>query len=268
MNPLSSIHQVTPDSAVRQIEDDQGVEVIRSSFKSNMGQVLSGYFYLKRETDPRTLVILAHGNGNGHTAYMDVIEFFTKHDCCVFAYDATGYDESEGFTTRGLPQGIIDLDYAVRHVRQNEMGEGKAIVLFGHSWGGYSVCSVLNVQPDVEAVICLAGFNSSLQIIEDQGRKMLGSVVSFILPHFSLYESLKFGKYASYCALDGFANTDAKIMIVQSADDEIVPSRFGYDQYIARYGSDDRFTFVQYTDRGHGRLFDTQTAQQYLDFIQ
>ena len=260
-------HQTTPPEAVRQQQLSGSIHVLDSPFTSNLGQRLFGQLYYQGDSIPDTVVIVSHGNGIGHTGYANVIDFFARNGFAVFAYDATGYDESQGFSTRGLPQGIIDLDHAILHVRQDPLTAGKPIVLFGHSWGGYSACSVLNVQPEVEAVITLAGFNDSLQIIGHQGRQLIGSAINVLLPHFSLYERLKFGKYASLSALDGFSNSRARIMIVHSSDDETVPIQYGLALYRSKYEGDGRFLFVEYSDRGHEGLFSSSEAGQYLDFI-
>ena len=258
-------HQTTPQNIIQ--HNDTSFNVLDMPFQSNTGQTLSGQLYYEDEEVPNSILILAHGNGIGHLGYMNVIRFFAKNGYGVFAYDATGYDGSDGLSTRGLPQGVIDLDCAIRYVKQNAITAGKPILLFGHSWGGYAVSAVLNVQPDVAAVISLAGFDHSQQIIEYQGKKMIGDAISWILPHLSLYERLKFGRYASFSAMDGFENTEARIIIVHSADDETVPIQFGYEQYQRRYRNDDRFMFVRYENRGHEGLFTDQDARMYLELL-
>ena len=258
-------HQTTPPEAVQRLSE--AVHVVDSPFASNFGQRLFGQLCYQGDSIPDTVVIVSHGNGIGHTGYGNVIDFFARNGFAVFAYDATGYDESLGFSTRGLPQGVIDLDYAIRHVRQDPLTAGKPIVLFGHSWGGYSACSVLNVQPDVKAVISLAGFDHSLQIIEHQGRQLVGNAISALLPHFFLYEHLKFGKYASFSALDGFSNSRARVMLVHSSDDKTVPMQYGLSLYREKCGGDGRFLFIDYSDRGHEGLFSPDDAAQFLTFI-
>ena len=63
---------------------------------------------------------MAHGlGGGGHNSYMDCANYFARHGYYVFAYDATGNDESEGEGVGGLPQGVIDLDYAISFVEQS-----------------------------------------------------------------------------------------------------------------------------------------------------
>ena len=114
---------------------------------------------------------MAHGfGGGGHNSYIDCANYFAHHGYWVFAYDATGNDESEGEGVGGLPQGVIDLDYAITFVEGSGNFPNLPIVLFGHSWGGYIVCSVLSYHPEVKAVIACSGFNSSSNMFEAEGK--------------------------------------------------------------------------------------------------
>ena len=56
------------------------------------------------------------------------------------------------------------------------------IVLFGHSWGGYSVCSVLTYHPEIKAVIACSGFNSSPDLFESEGKKQAGAGIYLMPP--------------------------------------------------------------------------------------
>lgn len=137
----------------RNIDEFEGLNSNRYTFASDKGQNLVGYGYYRELENIRGVVIIAHGlGGGGHNSYMDVADFLTSNGYVVFAYDATGNDESEGSSVKGLPQGLIDLNYAIQFVKQTSEFEGLPIMLFGHSWGGYSAGSVLNLQPDVKAV--------------------------------------------------------------------------------------------------------------------
>lgn len=105
------------------------------------------------------------------------------------------------------------------------------IVLFGHSWGGYSVCSVLTYHPEVKAVIACSGFNASPDLFEAEGKKQVGNGIYLMLPFVKLHERIQYGGYASNTALDGFSKSNAAVMIVHSFDDEVVPAEYGYEIY-------------------------------------
>ena len=256
----------TPEEMAYSVNDFEGLKVTECSFPSNHGQIIAGYQYSKEEQSINGVVVLAHGLGEGHNPYMNTVNFFASNGYLVFAYDATGNDKSEGNSIEGLPQGIIDLDYALRYVKQTDTYKGLPIVLFGHSWGGYSVGNVLNCHPDVKAAVIVAGFDRSIDLIESQGKTVLGSSIKLFIPYISLYERLKFGEYASYSAMDGFANSEADIMVIHSRDDTVVPIEYGYDKFYDVYGDNARFCFVEYQDKGHN--FDHDLMERIIEYLQ
>ena len=117
---------------------------------------------------------------------MDCANYFAQNGYYVFAYDATGNDESEGEGVGGIPQGVIDLDHAISFVEESDHFPDLPIVLFGHSWGGYSVSSVLTYHPEVKAVIACSGCNRSSDLFEAGGKEQAGSVI------YTLHTSVEF----------------------------------------------------------------------------
>ncbi len=242
----------TTEPLMMYTEDFEGLQRTRYEFASDRGQTLVGYMYSVGENQ-RGIVVMAHGfGGGGHNSYMNCADYFARSGYYVFAYDATGNDESEGDGVGGLPQGVVDLDHAITFLE--EKLPDLPIVLFGHSWGGYSVCSVLTYHPEVKAVIACSGFNSSSDLFESQGKEQVGNGIYLMLPFVELHELIKYGGYASNTAMDGFSNSEAAVMIVHSSDDEVVPIRYGYDRYYEQYGDDPRFRFVRLEGAGHNYL--------------
>lgn len=237
------------------IDDFEGLERTQYQFPSDKGQLLTGYMYSFGE-DQHGIVVMAHGfGGGGHNSYMDCANRFARSGYYVFAYDATGNDESEGEAVGGLPQGVIDLDHAIDFVEESGNFPDLPIVLFGHSWGAYSVCSVLSYHPEVKAAVECAGFDRSLDMIEAQGKKLAGNGVYLLLPFIKLHESIKFGEYAQAGSMKGFADSDTPVMAVHSADDDTVPIEYGYDIYYEKYSDDPRFDFVRFEDSGHNYVY-------------
>lgn len=247
--------------------DFDGLQVQRSDFES-AGETLAGYMYSKPGADAG-VVVLAHGlGGGGHNHYMPLIDYFTSGGYCVFTYDARGNDNSGGKSVRGLPQGIIDLDSAISHAEGLPQYEGLPFMLFGHSWGAFSSANVLALHPEIEAAVIVAGFNESEDLLRLYGETYAGKAGGLLMPLMELYEYIKFGgKYASLTALEGFAATDAEVLIVHSADDETVPVECGYDIFHEAFGDSERFEFVLYEDRGHGYPFCSEEAAAYRDEI-
>ncbi len=236
------------------VEDFDGLECTRYEFPSDKGQMLTGYWYSVGDGQ-RGIIVMAHGFGGGHNSYMDCANYFSQHGYYVFAYDATGNDESEGEGVGGFPQGVVDLDYAISFVENSGNFPDLPICLFGHSWGGYSVCSVLTYHPEVKAVIECSGCNRSSDLFESGGKTEAGDLIVAMMPFVKIHEQVKFGTYATNTAMNGFEASKAAIMVAHSSDDEVVPTRYGYDLYYERYKDDPRFTFVLFEDKGHNDFF-------------
>ena len=237
------------------LEDFDGLKCTEYSFPSDKGQMLAGYLYSVGDNQ-HGIVVIAHGfGGGGHNSYMDCAYYFAQNGYYVFAYDATGCDKSEGDGVGGVPQGVTDLDHAISFVEENDDIPTLPVVLFGHSWGGYCVSSVLTYHPEVKAVIECSGFNRSSDMFESGGKSQAGSVIYTMTPFIRIHEHFKYGKYASNTAMDGFDSTDAAVMIVHSADDDVIEIGYGLDKYYEKYKNDARFTFMRFDNRGHNDIF-------------
>lgn len=253
---------------VRSLKEFPGLNAHKYTFASNNEQQLVGYSYYRELKNIKGVIVISHGlGGGGHNSYMDVANHFATNGYIVFAYDATGNDESEGDNVRGIPQGLIDLDYAIRFVKENEEFKDLPIMLFGHSWGAYSVGSVLNVHPDIRAVVMIAGFNKSADIIEEEGQRIMGSGMSLLMPYISIVERMKFGTYASYNCIDGFEASNAGVMIIHSANDDMVSFENQFERFSDTYQNNSRFTFIRYENRGHDYVYYSDASKAYRNEI-
>ena len=246
-------------------DDYDGLSVENVSFSTRQGHTLAGYKYRHENTDtPKGVLVVAHGfGGGGHCGYMPLIAWFAEHGYLVFSYDATGNDNSEGEFVGGFPQGVMDLDYAIRYVKAEETYTGLPIYLMGHSWGAYSVGNVLNFHPDVAGAVMFAGFDYTSQILRQQGEGYVGDIVNIVLPYAKIYEWLKFGKYTLVSTSKGLEDSNARLMIVHSTDDDTVHYDTGYEPLYAKLGDNPRVHFVSYTDRGHNNLYYAPETMQY-----
>ena len=250
-------------------EDFEGLQCRECSFASDKGQKLAGYLYSNGE-DQRGIVVFAHGfGGGGHNSYMDCANYFTRNGYYFFAYDATAMDKSEGEGLGGVPQGVIDLEHAISYVESSSDIPDLPIVLMGHSWGGYCVSAVLTYHPEVKAVIECSGFNRSSDMFESGGASQAGPVIYAMTPFVRIHEYLKFGEYATNTAMDGFESTDAAVMLVHSADDNVIGINYGLDKYYEKYKDDARFTFIRFEDKGHNDILNdpSDTYREELDAV-
>lgn len=248
------------------VEDFDGLSREKYTFTSDKGQKLTGYKYYQSSKSPKGLVVIAHGfGGGGQCCYMNIADYFASNGYWVFAYDATGNDESEGEAVGGLPQGIIDLDYALRFVKTQDEFKELPIVLWGHSWGGYSVGSVTKLHPDVKAVVVVSGFNESLDMLESEGRKIVGNVIDFVLPIFVKHEKKTFGEYSSMSILNSLSSSNVPALFVHSEDDEMIPVEISFDRYYEQFSGNDHYSFIRYKDKGHNFIFCSENRKIYVE---
>ena len=254
-------------------EDFPGLQQERCEFKSMDGITLAGFKYSREDSNnedvPAGVVVISHGlGGGGQSLYMNVADFFTKNNYLVFAYDATGNGESEGDDIRGLPQGVRDLCSALDYVKTQPEYAKLPVMLFGHSWGAYSSGAVLEYHPDVSAVVMVAGFNESANMLEQESVATVGPIAKLTLPYVYLYEKIKFRKFSQTSAVKGFQKSAADVMIIHSEDDTDVLIENGYDIFYEKFGDSERFTFIKYKNRGHSYLYCSEksaVARQELD---
>ena len=235
------------------IESFPAMTASRHTFPTRQGHQLTGYLYGSADgAAPKALVVFAHGLGaGGQCGYLPIFDYLVRSGYCVFAYDATGNDESEGKAIGSLIQGYIDMDYATTYARGLEETAGLPLVLMGYSWGALSAGNTLNTHPEAAAVVTIAGWNRARDLVEASTRQKLGKATDLVMPFVSLYEFVTYGKYASSTAMKGFAGSDCGVMIIHGELDGTVPIQYGYDIYAAKYENDPRFTFVRYSDKGH-----------------
>ena len=256
-------------------EEFDGLSRERHTFNTYHGHELVGYLYESdKAPEKHAVVVFAHGmGGGGQRGFINLYTILCSRGYYVFAYDATANDESEGEVMGGLPQGFIDLDYAINYAEGLDEINELPFVLMGYSWGGLSVTNVLNYHPEVEAVASLAGWNESMDLIDYVGCQMVGGVAKLLLPFARIHERMMYGKYASSSSMKGFLNTDAKIMIIHSDDDTTIPIEYGYEKYYEDYGDDESFTFKKYTGRDHGvmtdenGMLDSKLISEIADFF-
>lgn len=179
---------------------------------------LSGYVY--GEDNSKGLIVVSHGRGASAEAYFLEISYFVDHGWQVFAYNNTGTHLSEGDSTKGLSQSLFDLQAALDYIASDTQLSSLPIMLYGHSWGGYAVASVLNYDYPISAVVSVAGFETPQKAVYDYAvckAKALGAIG---FPFFWGYHCVIFGEDSNISALDGINNTQIPVMIIHGTEDK------------------------------------------------
>lgn len=196
---------------------DFGRPCRRLRFESD-GRELQGYLLGQGDC----LVVVAAGLGNSACHYAPQIRYFLDAGRRVFAFDYTGTYESTGRSCRGFPQAIDDLRAALRFVHENNLFGSKHLCLFGHSMGGYAVCSVLDGS-GADAAVSIGGVNSAMEATISGVYHYFGRLAFLHYPFLYLYQTLRFGRTAVLRqAIDGAKHARA-LLLVNGVNDWIAP---------------------------------------------
>lgn len=178
--------------------------------------------YIFGAENTKGLVVVVHGLGGGAENYLEEICYFVKRGFRVFAYDNTGYYLSEGKNSVGLPQTVEDLKAALGFIENENRFAGLPVYLFGHSWGGYSVCAVLNFVHNVKAVISVAGFSDPNKMIFEWGKRKVGKLAYLFAPFLYLHQRISFGKKLDITAVDGINTLGVPVLLIHGDKDDTV----------------------------------------------
>ncbi len=195
----------------------------RSEVKFKSGKnILTGYYYPSRRK--RGLVIITHGIRSGADDYIPMAEYLVKNGYCVFSYDVTGTYSSEGTSTVGMCQSLIDLESAIKFVSREEPYKKLPLYLIGHSWGAYATGAVLNLCRGIKINACalISGMDRGSKMLVEKAREYVGSLASLPESTFDVYQRILFDKYVSYTATDGINARNIPTIIAHGVDDKVI----------------------------------------------
>ncbi len=263
--PRFERHDDTLNAALRYEDIEGAYERTLVSFPSGDNQ-LQGYVY--HQEDALGLIVFAHGLGGGADSYLAYTKWFLDQGWSVFMYDATGSFDSEGESTKGFPQSLIDLHAALDYVKEYEDFFDLDLMLFGHSWGGYAVANALHLDDDIKAVVSVsAPFHANAMIFE-QTQKMMGIFAYTQYPFLSLYQRWLFNDYASFNAIDAINQSDAHVMVIHGVNDDVID--YSGSAIMAKRDSitNPNVIFVSIEGEGrdgHNNVFRSSVAVQYFE---
>jgi len=232
------------------------------------GNKLQGFIYGASNTNG--LVVISEGLGGTADDYLSLIMYFVDKYWCVFAINNTGVSGSEGDSVRGMTQSVIDLDAALTYVKNTSMFNDMPIMLVGHSWGGYAVCSILNYNHKINAVVSFAGYNKGSDVIEQFGVLAVGRIYHILSPLMLAIEKQVFGDTANLTAIDGINKSNIPIMIVQCSNDDVIRANT-ISIYAHRKEITNPYVEIIYRDgeyaTGHNYPYFSKEQKVYMDSI-
>ena len=229
-------------------------------FTAAAGQRLQGYFYFYDSPEKNRVIVFDHGMGAGHRAYMKEIETLARHGYLVFAYDHTGCVESEGENTNGFAQSLSDLDACLKALKADETLQDRTFAVVGHSWGAFSCQNIAAFHPDITHIVAMSGFVSVEAIVN---QNFDGALKPFRKAILALEQDAN-PKYAACHAVESLKKTNAKTLILHSADDPLVKREFHFDVMKNGLADQENIRFLLVDGKKHNPNYTTD-AVKYKD---
>ena len=165
---------------------------------------------------------------------------------------------------------LIDLDYALRFIKSDYELSKYPLFLFGHSWGGYAVTSVLSIHSNVKACAAVAPFNSGYTLIAEKGEQYAGPVATALPKIFlDVYQKILFKDYTKYTGVKGINSTNIPVLIAHGMSDAVI----SFDgQSIISHQREIRTENVYYylgkdSQSGHNTILHSKRAVEYQNQI-
>ncbi len=235
------------------VDDFENLKNEPIEFPSDQGQILKGYLYSSTVVDNyKGLLILSHGLGAGHLQYTTEINYFAQDGYLVFAFDDTGCNMSEGEKIKGVTQGLIDLDYALKYINSNPELNKLPKVLFGHSMGAFAVCNITSINnSNIKAIVSLAPFKDEPSMLFEQFRAMTNLSYKSILKILKREYKKRFNSLMSVNTFDSLNKSDIPHMIIAGDKDTLVDYESNFMAFKESFENKENYLFVTAKDRYH-----------------
>lgn len=202
---------------------------------------LSGYLY---KNESNGLIIIAPGFKASADDYLWQIDSLLSKGWAVFIFDTTGSCKSEGESSKGFSQEVVDLRAALDYIESNDRFGYDRLYILGHSRGAYAACSVLDEGYDISAICSISGVNSSMDAIMQPVADKIGFLAYGNYPFLWLYQTILFGNETAHSdAAKEIAESDIPVLVVQGTEDEL----YTEEEYsVYSYSVDDNTSNVEY----------------------
>ena len=244
----------------------------REEFRFYSGKnKLQGFIYGSENN--KGLAVLSHGLQTYADENYRMITYLVDNGWRVFSYNNTGVAGSDGNSLIGLPQGLLDLKAALNYIENKSDFDNLPVMLIGYSWGGYSVCAVLNYNYRIKAVVSFAGYNSTKDVMEKQAVDAVGGIYYLLSAQTLELQNQIFNDIMNLTAVDGINKTQIPVLIVISSDDDIIPpntiSIYAHRKNITNPNAE--YIFLEGEDAGGHRLRNYEKEKLYIqvnDFLE
>ncbi|NOR51921.1 MAG: alpha/beta fold hydrolase [Gammaproteobacteria bacterium] len=220
----------------------RGLEYEDVQINTRDGVRLHGWYVPHQEAEE--VVLFLHGNGGNISHRGDSLKIFHRLGLNVFIFDYRGYGNSDGSPSEeGLYE---DARTAWRYLIERRGFKREQIIIFGRSIG-VAVATKLAVETGPEKVILESAFSNSRDMA-DRVMPLISRIVVMRYPFDSMVR---------------IKDIKARLLMLHSPDDEIIPYRLGEKLYQA---ANEPKQFVKLKgDHNHGFMLSQPEYEQALD---
>lgn len=223
------------------------------SFISN-GETIKGKVYYRKKADG-DIILICHGYGAGHEAYLTEINSFAQKGYTVIGFDYRGCVNSSGILTH-FGGSIIDTLACYEYLKSNMLLDGKKLYLWGHSWGAYTaLCSSQFIK--AEKIIALCPFDTPVKVLTKFTLPYEKKFSSILIPYRFLYLKFKYKNYGNISAFKSIEKTNIPTLIIVGEKDVVAPK-------LTYNFTKDNVKLVRLRDKGHNP-YNTVKAEEYLN---
>lgn len=225
--------------------------MVRTEYEmSYKGKTIRGYIYAKQHSqDSKGFFILAHGMFSTHLNYLPDIEILISCGYDVLAFDQYGVGISDGDEIVSLEHGTRVLKEVIADVKKRNINRGLPISLYGHSWGGYCVTSVLKYHSDMKYVISRSGPISPVRASMTLLKSLKPHLYYFLRPIIPMSIFFVCGRRSVIKSLSPLKrNTTSKTLLIYALNDPRVDEKNSQAIYFQNHKKNNVEVFIK--DKG------------------
>ncbi len=224
---------------------------------------LKAYLYLPKNC--KGLIVFVHGIRVGADDYLPIFKYLFDNDFGVLSFDATGTYDSEGESTVGACQSLVDLDNVIKFVKNDVRFNCYPLFTMGHSLGGYAASSVLALKDGIRACAVISAVKNGATIMTEKGAQYAGKIAKVAVPVYKCYQGILFGKYTGYDGIKGINESNIPVFIAHGVDDKVitydVQSIFAYKDKITNPSV--RYYIGKGINSGHDSIWHSEKSLLY-----
>ncbi len=233
------------------------------SYQIDKKIIIGGYIYVSKTKydSSKEMIILSPGYGHTHLQYLLDINFLCNLGYKVLAYDHYGTGLSSGKTLKNLYFSKYVMENLLNYIKEHNINENKKVILYGHSWGGYTV--VASKKNDLVAkIISRSGFNAPIKAINDAATRK-NILLSYLNPFNYLFNLVAHGtKALTPCVKDLKKNNQNIPTLVIYAIDDLTVSNANSLAANLRMNNLPNIYYIVTQDGGHNSLLSVE-GQKY-----